>query len=66
ARKWFEQAAAQKDSMALYNLACIHYNGHGVEPDNEKAYRYLQEAINSGHEQKSFHAVVQSRIPSAP
>ncbi|MGI3295902.1 tetratricopeptide repeat protein [Neisseria sp. SLRRB23] len=54
ARKWFEQAAAQKDSMALYNLACIHYNGHGVEPDNEKACLYLQEAINSGHEQKSF------------
>ena len=40
--------------MALYNLACIHYNGHGVEPDNEKACLYLQEAINSGHEQKGF------------
>ena len=40
--------------MALYNLACIHYSGHGVGSDKEKACRYLQEAINSGHEQKSF------------
>ena len=36
--------------MALYNLACIHYSGHGVKPDKEKACLYLQEAINSGHD----------------
>lgn len=36
ARKWFEQAAAQKDSMAFYNLACIHYSGHGARRTKKK------------------------------
>lgn len=53
ARKWFEQATSQKNSMAFYNLACIHYSGHGARPDKEKACRYLQEAINNGYGQKS-------------
>ncbi|CFC31406.1 TPA: sel1 repeat family protein [Neisseria gonorrhoeae] len=36
ARKWFEQATSQKNSMAFYNLACIHYSGHGARRTKKK------------------------------
>ena len=51
AAHWFEAAAGQGDTVAQYNLACLYYHGEGVPLDAAAACRWLQNAIDGGHEQ---------------
>lgn len=54
AAKWFAQAAQQKDTMAQYNLACLYFHGTGVRRNTALACRWLETAINDGHEQSEI------------
>lgn len=47
--KWFERAAAQRDSEAQYQLAMLYRLGEGVKKDPATAERLLQDAAKEGH-----------------
>lgn len=45
----FKVAAAQNDAYALYNLAHMHVNGHGVIQDYAEALKWYKLAAAQGH-----------------
>jgi uncharacterized protein len=40
ARHWWEQAAAQGNALAQYNLGLVYANGQGVSQDHVRAYMW--------------------------
>ena len=48
ARALFEEVSKSGDECGFYGLARIYYQGLGVERDVEKAWAYLEKAINKG------------------
>ena len=40
----------QGDTTAQYNLACLSYTGTGVPQDTQVACKWLQTAIDNGHD----------------
>ena len=48
--KWLECAAAEHDTGAMQLLSDIYCNGHGVEKDEEKAFRYAKESVEDTDE----------------
>lgn len=46
--KWYREAAAKKDSIALYQLAGCYARGHGVEQDLAESLRLLEQSSYEG------------------
>ena len=44
ARKWFEKAAAVKDSIAMWSLGLMYRNGEGVPRDNDQSREWMEKA----------------------
>ncbi|OTG91546.1 tetratricopeptide repeat protein [Acinetobacter sp. ANC 3813] len=46
--KWYREAVAKKDSIALYQLAGCYARGHGVEQDLEQSLQLLEQSSSQG------------------
>lgn len=61
ARRLFEEAILTGNEHAFYGLAVIFYNGLGVDKDLNKAWQYLEKALNLGdNESREFFATILS------
>jgi|688.fasta_scaffold75431_1 TPR repeat protein len=49
--RWFQLAAAQGHSNALFIVGLMHELGHGVPADNTEAIRWYRRAAEAGHRQ---------------
>ena len=49
---WFGCAAESNDATAQYSLACLYFNGEGIERNIAKACALLEAAICNGHPHK--------------
>jgi len=49
ALEWFEKSARHGYAPAIYHLGRMYLHGAGVALDEEKAYRYFEEAARAGH-----------------
>ena len=49
---WFGCAAENNDATAQYSLACLYFNGEGIERNIAKACALLEAAICNGHPHK--------------
>ena len=47
---WFEKAAAQDESEALFNLSAMFFNGQGGEPSWRRSRGYLQRGVGLGNQ----------------
>lgn len=62
ARHMFEIGAAAGDMDGLFNLGALYLSGHGVDKDQEKAFKYLKEANRAGHWQAPLQASTQPAL----
>ncbi len=46
---WYERAAGQGSSQALYRLAYLYLYGHGVSINSSKGVRFLKDAASKGN-----------------
>ena len=54
ARYWYEQAAAQGFSMALFNLGWVHWNAEGVPHNPDTALSYWTRAAMTGDAEMQY------------
>jgi hypothetical protein len=47
---WYEKAAAQGHTGAMFNCGVFYFNGNGVARDKAKAKGYFQKAASLGHD----------------
>ena len=46
---WYEKAAKKGQAEAAMHLALMYYQGKGVEKDERKGFRYMEQAAKDGN-----------------
>jgi len=49
AMKWYKKAADQNHPIAIFNIGCMHGEGHGVPKDHQEAMKWIRKAAKLGH-----------------
>lgn len=52
--KWFEKAAEQDVTYAIYLLGECYYEGLGTVKDHQKAFEYFKKAAEQGYDAAEF------------
>ena len=47
--KWYKRAASNDNAMAIYQLGCCYYFGHGIQKDEEEAIKCFQRGMELGN-----------------
>jgi len=65
ALRWYQQAAAQGNSKALYAVGEAYRNGWGVAQDDFEAMKWYRRAAETGHKvaRESYEALVTQNVP---
>ena len=48
--EWYAKAAEQGNDLALYQLGCCYYSGHGIPKDEEEAIKCFKRAVKLGND----------------
>jgi len=57
ARQWWEQAAAQGNAAAQFNLGVLYKKGQGVPQNNATARKWFEKAAAQGYEAMSCQSI---------